>query len=168
VHAGRILIAMADRSLLAAYSDALVDGGYVVAAATDGISCLNLLRDAVPHVAILDRALPWGGGDGVLALMRQEGRYVRVPVIAFTTRADDALCPSMVFPVEMYLPTPPTPESLTTTVRTLLHKQRSSLRADTAAGHGVHPRRAHAREPRDLPWIIQANRNPSADFREDS
>jgi DNA-binding response OmpR family regulator len=165
VHAGRILIAMADRSLLAAYCDALVNGGYVVAAATDGISCLNLLRDAVPRLAILDRALPWGGGDGVLALMRQEASYVRVPVIAFTTRADDAF---MAFPVEMYLPTPPTPESLATTVRTLLHKQRSALRADTAVGHAVRPGRAHAGEPRDLPWIIQANRNPSADFRDDS
>jgi len=164
VHAGRVLIAMAERSLLAAYCDALVNGGYVVAAATDGISCLNLLRDAVPHVAVLDRALPWGGGDGVLALMRQEASYVRVPVIAFTTRADDALGAFMAFPVEMYLPTPPTPESLTTTVRALLHKQRSALRTDTAAGRGVLPGRAHAGEPRDLPWTIQANRNHPADF----
>ncbi|TMQ32022.1 MAG: response regulator [Planctomycetota bacterium] len=164
VHAGRVLIAMADRSLLAAYCEALADGGYAVAAATDGISCLNLLRDAAPDVAVLDRALPWGGGDGVLALMRQEPSYLRVPVIAFTTRADEALCTFMALPVEMYLPTPPTPQSLTTTVRTLLYRQRSSLRADTAAGHAVRPGRAHAGEPKDLPWTIQANRNHPADF----
>ena len=155
---------LADRSLLAAYCEALADGGYAVAAATDGISCLNLLRDAAPDVAVLDRALPWGGGDGVLALMRQEPSYLRVPVIAFTTRADEALCTFMALPVEMYLPTPPTPQSLTTTVRTLLYRQRSSLRADTAAGHAMRPGRAHAGEPRDLPWTIQANRNHPADF----
>jgi DNA-binding response OmpR family regulator len=164
VHAGRILIATADRSLLAAYCDALLQSGYRVGAATDGLSCLGLLRDAVPQAAILDRALLWGGGDGVLALMRQEASFVRVPVIAFTTRDDGALG-FIDFPVDMYLPTPPTPESLTATVRTLLHRQPSALGPDST-GHGVRPGRTRAGEPRDLPWTIQANRNGSAEFRE--
>jgi DNA-binding response OmpR family regulator len=145
-----------------------LNGGYVVAAATDGISCLSLLRGSIPQVAIIDRALPWGGGDGVIAVMRQKWRSVRVPVIALTTRDDDALRTFIAFPGDTYFATPPTPESLTTTVRTLLHEQRSNLRTDTTAGHGERPGRVHAGEPRNLPWTIQANRNHPADFREDS
>jgi len=168
VHSGRILIAIANRSLLASYCDVLLNDGYVVAAATDGISCLSLLHGSMPQLAIIDRALPWGGGDGVIAVMRQKWRSVRVPVIALTTRDDDALRTFSAFPGDTYFSTPPTPESLTTTVRTLLHEQHSNLRADPTAGQGVRPGRVHVGEPREVPWTIQANKNHSVDFREDS
>ena len=68
----RILIAAPDRFLLACYSKHLRERGATVSTATDGLECLERLRDAVPDVLVLDPALSWGGGDGVLALLNDE------------------------------------------------------------------------------------------------
>ncbi len=44
--------------------------GCVVETARGGLECLEKLRQRTPHVLIVDRALLWGGGDGVLEYLR--------------------------------------------------------------------------------------------------
>ena len=70
--AARILIADPDRFLLASYSRHLRERGVNVSTAATGLECIERLRDAVPDVLVLDPALPWGGGDGVLAVVHEE------------------------------------------------------------------------------------------------
>jgi carbon storage regulator len=70
--AARILIADADRFLLACYSRHLRERGVTASTATTGVECIQRLREAVPDVLILDPDLPWGGGDGVLAVVHEE------------------------------------------------------------------------------------------------
>ena len=48
--------------------------GCEVETATDGLDCLEKLRRQAPGVLVLDLALRWGGADGVLAWLREEGR----------------------------------------------------------------------------------------------
>ena len=45
-------------------------GGYRVQTASDGLECLGKLRQYLPSLLILDMSLLWGGGDGVLARLR--------------------------------------------------------------------------------------------------
>ena len=58
-------------------------GGYRVQTASDGLECLGKLRQYLPSLLILDMNLLWGGGDGVLARLRDwpEARETRVILI---------------------------------------------------------------------------------------
>ena len=57
-----------------------------MATARDGLACVAQLREFRPAVLVLDPALPWGWGDGVLARMREEADIPTVPVILLFTR----------------------------------------------------------------------------------
>lgn len=76
-----LLIADSDESLAELYQRFFVDHGYRVATAATGLDCLHTLRAFAPDILILDQELPWGGGDGVLALMRREPNLAPIPVI---------------------------------------------------------------------------------------
>lgn len=93
----RVLIAEPDRSLLVNYEEFLNHEGFEVAQATNGLECIARLREFGPDVLVLEPNLPWGWGDGVLAVMREQQDVPWVPVIIVTAAryplADDAACP---------------------------------------------------------------------------
>jgi len=62
----------------------LTEKGYAVETASGGLECLDRLRRNSPDVLVLNRELLWGGGDGVLALLR-EGGDVSPPAVVLTT-----------------------------------------------------------------------------------
>ena len=68
----RVLIADPDEYLAGHYDEFLGKQGFEVDTAADGLNCLEKLRTFVPDVLVLEPAMPWGGGDGVLALMHEE------------------------------------------------------------------------------------------------
>lgn len=70
--AARILIADADVYLAKEYSEHLAEHGYEVHTATDAVQCIHRLRQSRPTFLVLSTALPWGGCDGVLAMMKEE------------------------------------------------------------------------------------------------
>lgn len=67
----RILIAEPDKYLLASYREDLCRRGAVVTMASNGLECLERLRKSSHDVLVLESALTWGGGDGVLALLNE-------------------------------------------------------------------------------------------------
>ncbi len=80
-----VLVTDADRE----YADLLVQflarQGYAAETASGGLECLDKLRRLSPEVLVLDRELPWGGGDGVLACLREDVPTPR-PAVVLTTR----------------------------------------------------------------------------------
>ena len=68
----RLLIAISDAEWCELYRRFLTELGYEVETATNGLDCLANLRQVAPAVLVLDLELPWGGGDGVLAWLREE------------------------------------------------------------------------------------------------
>ena len=76
-----VLLAEADRDLRNGYSDFLSRHGFQVDTVTNGLECLAKLRRFVPDMLVLDLELPWGGGDGVLALLCEDSRLVPTRVI---------------------------------------------------------------------------------------
>jgi DNA-binding response OmpR family regulator len=81
-----VLIAESDEPTRDAIRRYLLLHGYEVETADSGVECLSKLRRGTPGVVVLDSDLAWGGGDGVLAVMREEPRLARIPVV-LTTRA---------------------------------------------------------------------------------
>lgn len=84
----RVLVADSDLCLLEYYRDGLAQDGLLVATAADGLQCLTQLREFRPDVLVLDPSLPWGGGDGVLALVHDDPDLPQTTVIVLANRHD--------------------------------------------------------------------------------
>lgn len=77
----RLLIADRDVEWRELNQRFLAEVGYEVETSTDGLDCLAKLRHSAPAMLVLDLELPWGGGDGVLAWLREESSAPRIPVL---------------------------------------------------------------------------------------
>lgn len=76
-----VLIADRDEIALDAMRRYLLTRGYAVETATGGVECLIKLRRCEEPILVLEFELPWGGGDGVLAVLREDPQLVHTPVI---------------------------------------------------------------------------------------
>lgn len=77
----RVLIADGDREFLELERRFLSQCGHDVLIANDGLECARFLRDVNPDVVVMDCGLLWGGSDGVIALMLEDPRLSKTPVI---------------------------------------------------------------------------------------
>jgi DNA-binding response OmpR family regulator len=101
-----ILIAVADESLRDSFAMLFAEEGYRVVTASGGLDCLNKLCRVIPEVLVLDKELLWGGGDGVLAVLRDGGNTIWPPVILLTHDKSDELYNAQPAPVVMCLQKP--------------------------------------------------------------
>jgi DNA-binding NtrC family response regulator len=76
-----VLIADADSDLCGVCHRFLSRHGWQVQTAGSGVECLAQLRQCSPYLLVLDVQLPWGGADGLLAVMRTDRRLGRIPVV---------------------------------------------------------------------------------------
>lgn len=77
----RLLIACRDLDWRELYLSYFTNLGYEVETSSDGLDCLAKLRQAAPAILVLDLELPWGGGDGILAWLREEQSAPQIPVL---------------------------------------------------------------------------------------
>jgi DNA-binding response OmpR family regulator len=80
-----LLFADSDAGFCDFYQKVITARGYEVETASDGLDCLAKLRRATPAAVVLDLELPWGGGNGVLAWLREERATSGVAVILTST-----------------------------------------------------------------------------------
>ncbi|HTU23561.1 MAG TPA: response regulator [Gemmataceae bacterium] len=113
-----LLIADGDAELCDIYHRFFAERGYEVETALDGLDCLTKLRRTMPAVLVLDHELHWGGGDGVLAWLREQRAPSRVRVVLTTTESDSAnVATDIRPPVVTLLPKPFTLTTLLENVR---------------------------------------------------
>jgi DNA-binding NtrC family response regulator len=132
-----VLIAESDTELCQIYQRFLKKRGYKVEAASDGVCCVEKLRQLVPAVLVLDQELQWGGADGVLAWLREQTADVPMAVILTATAggcSDDAA--SALPPVVTFLAKPFALLALLVSVRAAVAKKEREER--------LHPKRASA------------------------
>lgn len=60
-----------DESLPLTYREPLSRKGFELVTAVSGLECVARLRECVPKVLVPEPQSPWGGGDGVLAMMSE-------------------------------------------------------------------------------------------------
>jgi DNA-binding response OmpR family regulator len=110
-----------DESLQPAYREPLAEEGVEMVAAFSGLECVARLRERVPDVLVLEPQLPWGGGDGVLAIMGEVPQLATVPVMVLTSCRDPRLLEAVArFPVTDYQLKPLAPDRLAGRLRTIL------------------------------------------------
>jgi DNA-binding response OmpR family regulator len=125
-----LLVADGDAELCDLYRMFLTESGYTVETAVDGLDCLAKLRSVTPAVLVLDRDLRWGGGDGVLARLREAYEGLDVPVI-FTTAGDRRTGPGDVAPPVVRVLTKPF------AMATLLESVREAIAAPVPVAYAV-------------------------------
>jgi DNA-binding NtrC family response regulator len=103
----RVLVADPDEALLATYQTRLVRDGFVVATARSGLECVETMREFRPQLLILEPAMPWGGGDGVLDVMHDVWEIPSVPVFVITSHETLARIDFRQFPLVTHLQTKP-------------------------------------------------------------
>jgi DNA-binding response OmpR family regulator len=117
----RILMADPDESLRPVYREPLSREGFEVDRALSGLECISRLHERVPDVLVLEPQLPWGGGDGVLAMMGEDPDLAFIPVMVLTScRSPHILMAVARFPVSDYQLKPLSPDRLVKKIRTLL------------------------------------------------
>ena len=87
----RILLADPDAVLREYYCENLERSGFDVLTAATALECVCRLRDCRPDALVLEPLIPWGWGDGILAVMHQDQRIPPVPVIVLTNGYDRGL-----------------------------------------------------------------------------
>lgn len=125
-----LLIAEGDAELCEVYQKFLMERGYKVETAVDGLDCLAKLQRTMPAVLVLDRELQWGGGDGVLAWLREYRTACGVAVVLMATAGyySAVAAPDTEPPVVAFLPKPFTLTALLETVRAAIaQKEREGL-----------------------------------------
>lgn len=68
----QLLIADSDPWLRERSRRYFADRGYQVEVAADALGCLDAIRRVPPDVLVLEQQLHWGGGEGVLAVLRED------------------------------------------------------------------------------------------------
>ena len=110
-----------DESVQPLYRERLVQEGFELATASSGLECVARLRESVPDVLVLEPQLPWGGGEGVLAMMGELPQLANVPVMVLTSCRDPRLLEAIArFPVSDYQLKPLAAERLVGRLRTIL------------------------------------------------
>ncbi len=131
----RILIADPDTFLLSEHGDYLRQCGATVATAADGLECLQRLRDFQPDVLVLEPAIPWGGGDGILAVLQDQPQFRPGFLLLLTHSQDRGLLYRLSpFKIDDYQIKPLTPQRLAERIGSLLRQRENNRLADNPRG----------------------------------
>ncbi|HET9946634.1 MAG TPA: response regulator transcription factor [Patescibacteria group bacterium] len=82
----RILVVEDDQSIQDFLKEFLLDNGYTVDTASDGVLALNLMKKSLPDLVILDLGLPSLAGEAVCLEVKK--KYPDLPIIILTARDD--------------------------------------------------------------------------------
>jgi DNA-binding response OmpR family regulator len=110
-----------DESLRPEYRGPLLQEGFELVTAVSGLECLARMRERVPDLLVLEPQLPWGGGEGVLAVMGEIPVLAGVPVMVLTSCRDARLLEAVSrFPVSDYQLKPMAANQLASRLRSIL------------------------------------------------
>ena len=121
-----ILIVDDDPDILDNIVTVLETQPYRLATAMDGKKCMEMIKEEIPDLLILDLLMPRMDGWGVIREMRSEPRFSGVPIMILTTVIEDAsrrryeLETGIAMDVQQYVQKPVTPSELIRRVEKLL------------------------------------------------
>jgi CheY-like chemotaxis protein len=99
--------------------------GFELVTAVSGLECVARLRERTPDVLVLEPQIPWGGGDGVLAMMGDVPQLAAVPVMVLTSCRDPHVLDRVArFPISDYHLKPLAPDRLAGRLHSLLNHPR--------------------------------------------
>lgn len=124
----RVVIADPDECLLDHYRNYLEQHGFEVATATNGVECVERLRECSPDVLVLEPSIPWGWGDGVLAMMHEEPDIPLVPAMVLTYGRDRSVLYRLApFKIDDYQVKPLQPKQLAERIVALVKRRQIEM-----------------------------------------
>ena len=121
----RILLAGANNYRWRSYQKRLEAAGYTAQLTSSGVDCIAVLREFRPNVMVLDPNIPWGGGDGVLAVRDEEPELKDNLVMILTARCEPGLLYRISdYPIDDLVGQPISPAFLQWRLERLLELQR--------------------------------------------
>ena len=120
-----ILIVDDDPDILDGILMILESRHYKLRTAKDGLQCLELLKEDIPDLLILDLLMPRMDGWGVIREVRQDSRYNLMPIMILTTVIEDAsrrryeLETGHAMDIQAYIEKPAKPQELLSAVEKL-------------------------------------------------
>jgi len=126
-----LLLALGDAERCQVNRQYLGEHGYEVITSADGLDCVQKVRKHRPDVVVLDLELRWGGGDGVLALLREEGGTLPPVVLTAPGTASGRLLELCGPPVVHFLVHPFPLPLLLDSIRSALSEGRPAKRGST-------------------------------------
>ena len=79
-----LLIAEPNAELRGVCESLFSEMGIRVETAADGLECWSKLQESTPDALVLDMDMPWGGGEGVLARLREDHYDMLSPAVFIT------------------------------------------------------------------------------------
>lgn len=121
------------------YRDRLVQDGYEVADAGDGIAALALLRDQPFDLVLLDLIMPRMGGIQVLETVKQDPRTQSIPIIVLTNLGEETTIEQAVAlgAVDYLIKNETRPADVAEKVKLVLQSYHAA--AETGAGFTIYP-----------------------------
>jgi DNA-binding response OmpR family regulator len=117
----KILIAEDERDIRDLITFTLGFAGYEVVAASNGEEALNLARQEVPDLILMDVRMPRMTGYEACAAMKADHRLKDVPVIFLSAKGQDAeIQTGLQMGATEYLLKPFAPDQLTTRIQAVL------------------------------------------------
>jgi CheY-like chemotaxis protein len=113
-----ILIVDDDPDIREGISAVLETRDYRLATASDGLQCMDLIRQETPKLLILDMMMPRMDGFAVIRELRGDPQYAGLPIIILTTVIEDAayrryeLETGIAMDVQAYIEKPAPPDEL--------------------------------------------------------
>lgn len=86
--AKKILIVDDNQDTLNILGAILKREGYQVLLAKDGLEAIEKVREASPSLILLDIMMPKIDGFGVLQALKQDSRFMKIPVLVVTAKTD--------------------------------------------------------------------------------
>lgn len=124
----KILLVDDDPDVRMAIGTVLEAEGYQLCTARDGVECLEMIREEVPDLLILDLLMPRKDGFAVVRELRENPKYRNLPILILTAVREDAsrrryeLETGLSMDVQDYVEKRITPQELLRRVGKLLHK----------------------------------------------
>ena len=119
-----VLIADDEEYILAFVGIKLKVSGYQVSTASDGIQALEMIKNKVPDLVIIDLIMPRLDGPGLLKEIR---KFSSVPVIILTAvEAQDAIIKELRAGVDDYLHKPFNPDELVARIEAIRKRNQDS------------------------------------------
>jgi len=85
----RILLVDDEPSILKMVGKRLEIEGFEVVVAMDGQEGLNKAQSEMPNLIVLDLMLPKLNGYEVCTMLKQDGRFQKIPIVLFTAKAQE-------------------------------------------------------------------------------
>lgn len=119
----KVLVVDDEPNILLSLEFLMEQAGFSVTTAEDGETALQRINDTEPDLVLLDISLPGISGFDVLEQLRQDARFIRLPVIMLTAHGREVEREKgMALGADDYITKPFSTQTLVQKVRTLLQE----------------------------------------------